>query len=286
VLNLFCVTGYRFHTLILNLNLNLNLILVLVLISAILFLPACDNSVDPLDRDTGIFSIYGYLDLDRQTHYIRVKDLNAPFTAEATRQLDALVTFRHLESGQATVLEAEVREHMGVYLHTFVYQGTILPDNAYQVTAVRSDGATVDVSTRAPTRPDPTAEPGSAGCLTPVVFRLGPLNGGTVVLRFGAGPGESDPKGPPVVFRDGEDTTDGFITYTFIPQEEADAFRDPGLPVQPCYLDFYTGRVYLIYTHYSAGFHEQIAADPFDIFASTQRFGALYTDTFTVELIE
>lgn len=45
--------------------------------------------MDPIDQDTGIYGIYGALDLDNQVNYIRIKDLKAEFTEAATDTIDA-----------------------------------------------------------------------------------------------------------------------------------------------------------------------------------------------------
>jgi hypothetical protein len=248
---------------------------------------SCDNTIDPLDRDQGIYSVYGYLDLNEETHYIRVKDLNAPFTAEATEQLDATVTLRNLGSGHSAVLAPEIMEYEGVYLHTFVYNSVVVPDNNYQVTVERSDGAVVELVTRTPTKPGPRVEPVNEYCDVPVVFKLAPLNGGTVVLRFGY---DTDPRrqnawGPSVVIRGDPDQPSIPISHTFIPHEELSRI----LPFVPpanirCNVYLTTGNLFISYIHYAPGFYEQFAGVPFDAITSTHRFGALYYDTLAVPI--
>lgn len=248
---------------------------------------SCDNSIDPIDRDQGIYSVYGYLDLNEETHYIRVKDLNAPFTAEATEQLDATVTLRNLSSGQSAVLQPEIREYEGVYLHTFVYNSVVVPDNDYQVTVERSDGAEVEILTRTPTKPGPRVEPVNEFCDVPVVFELAPLNGSTVVLRFGydTDPEDRNAWGPRIVFSGDPGQPLQNLTYTFIPHEELSRILPRFSPQDiRCSEWLTTGNIFISYIHYAPGFYEQFAGVPFDALTSTQRFGALYYDTLAVPI--
>ena len=67
----------------------------------------CDNSFDPLDEETGIYAIYGVLDLNDSTNYIRIRDLNVPFTAEATESIDAEVSLEILDNAQSFTLNSE-----------------------------------------------------------------------------------------------------------------------------------------------------------------------------------
>ncbi len=47
----------------------------------------CDNTIDPFSED-GSFSVYGYLSTTSDRQVVRVKDLRAPFTREATHTSD------------------------------------------------------------------------------------------------------------------------------------------------------------------------------------------------------
>lgn len=241
---------------------------------------SCDNSLNPIDRDTGIFAFYGFLDLNQETHYIRVRDLNAPFTKEATETLDAAVSLHNLSQGTLTLLESQIREYEGVFLHTFVYNNTVIPDNKYQIIIERSDGAAVDMSITTPTRPEPHAAPLNQNCHMPVEFVMEPMNGGTVVLWVGLGPG--GPWGPRQVLKSDAGPLSGNVTFTFIPSEQVSFILPFNITERRCGRWLRDSNMYIHYIHYSTGFYEQIANDSFDILASTQRFGAFYSDTFAI----
>ncbi|TVR14597.1 MAG: DUF4249 family protein, partial [Balneolaceae bacterium] len=146
---------------------------------------SCDNSLDPIDLETGIYSIYGFLDLNEQTHYIRVRDLNAPFTIEATDSLDATVSLQNLDRGSTVILDSRVWDHEGVNHHTFVYNNQIIPNDTYRLAVERSDGFAVNATITAPTKPEPHVAPLNQNCYVPVDFEMEPLFGSTVVLQTG-----------------------------------------------------------------------------------------------------
>lgn len=243
---------------------------------------SCDNSLDPLDTDTGIFSIYGFLDLNEQTNHIRVRNLNAPFTKKATENLDASVLLQNLNQGTETILESYLVEHEGVFLHNFVYNNQVIPDNEYRLTVERSDGAAVDMTITTPTMPEPVAEPLNQNCYIPIEFSMEPINGGTVVVRFGLGPDEDDdPWGATQILRPNENQNPGKIAYTFTPHDLVISILPGNDPNRRCGQYLYTGNIYVSYIHYGPGFFEQITNDTFDVM-NTQRFGAVYYDTLAV----
>lgn len=256
-------------------NLGLYVIVVLLFLS-------CNNTIEPIDEDTGIYAIYGFLDLKEQTHYIRIRDLNTPFTREATETINASVTFHNLTLGSSYPLESERREHQDVYQHNFVFRDNVFADHDYSLIVERSDGVTVEANIRTPTMPEPVAEPLNQNCFVPVSFELGPLNGGTVVLRLGLGPNRNDRWGTSHVLKPNEDQSLGKVIFTFIPHDQVINILPGTNPDQRCAQHLRTGNIYVSYIHYSPGFYERIINDPFDILASTQRFGALYHDTLAV----
>lgn len=263
-------------------------------ISSIVILPAilgfltsgCEANLDPIDRDAGLYGIYGALDLNRQTNYIRVKDLNAELTGEATDTLDAIVTLENLESGIVDTLPRTRLQFEDIYLHNFIVDGQIAPDTPYRITAERTDGAQTSIETLTPTQPVPAAEPENQDCSIPITVTFEPINGGTIVIRMGI-PFENDIYGPiywapPQVLEEESDQANR-ITYTFIPQVQVDVI--PGSVTNGQDLDctdLDDDDFLISYSHYSPGFYEKIENDPFDIRASTERFGAFYRDTLAV----
>ena len=259
-----------------------------IVIILLLFLISCDNSLDPLDREKGIYAVSGVLDLNKTENYIRVKDLNAPFTLEATDSLGAVVTFENLESGDRTVLESNRVEEDGVYLHNFRVDEKILPDTPYRLSVEGSDGEDVVIDALTPTNSEPEIHPLNENCYTPINFDINPSNGGTIAVRFGLRiPNRArvdtvwqDPIVLTPEVLDGEER----ISLTFLPNDRIQLVVGPsGFPRLRC-VHLNEPAVFISYAHYGRGFYEKVAPNEFDIFGSTDRFGAFYRDTVRVPI--
>lgn len=258
---------------------------IFLLIAAILFVGCDDNTLNPIDRDRGLYGIYGALNLNKEVNYIRVKDLNAELTEEATDTIDATVTLENLETGVIDTLPSTRLQFEDIYLHNFIVNGPINPDTPYRVRAERSDGKSTSIETLTPTMPGPVAKPQNQDCSTPITVIFEPTNGSTIVLRVGI-PFESV-LGPiywatPQELKD-EDNRQGSIVYTFTPQIQLDLV--PGSVTNGQDLDctdLDDDDFLISYSHYASGFYEKIDNENFDIVKSTDRFGAFYRDTLAV----
>lgn len=247
----------------------------------------CDNSLDPLDRDLGIYSIYGFLDLNEETHFIRIRDLNAPFTLQATESIDAAVSLQNLTRETIDILESRVKVHQGANQHTFEYHTEIIPEDEFLLSVERSDGMVVQIPITAPTKPEPKVVPQNQNCYVPINFEMDPLKGSTVVLQVGVR--ISDPRvryrwNEPIVLSAGDKNTPGDINYTFTPQNQLDElfiFQQQCDRLKEDDEEGDTGYIYLNYIHYGPGFYEQLEIEPFDI-EDTHQFGALYFDTLAI----
>lgn len=250
---------------------------------------SCDNSIEPIDLETGgIYSIYGFLDLNEETHYIRVRELKAPFTKEATESIDATVSLQNLNRGSTATLESRVRDHEGVILHDFVYNNEIMPKDTYKLTVKRSDGYAVNISITAPTKPEPRVAPINQNCYVPIEFEMEPLFDSTVVLQVGLLTYDERIREfviiwtPRKVFNVGADQTPGRMTYSFIPQEQLSNILH-FLPDPRCDRYVIDGNIYINYIHYGPGFYEQVTAETLSVI-DTQRFGAVYFDTLAIPI--
>lgn len=250
-----------------------------ILIIAIIII-SCDNTLEPINREKGIFGIYGFLDLNEEIHYIRVRDLNAPFTREATQELDATVTLRNITSGSSEILEMTIMEFEDVFLHNYIVKDEVIPNNEYQLSVERSDGAVVELTTITPRIIKPEAIPVNQDCYTPIDVEFAPLNGGTIALRVGIKLNREF-WGSLQVLRPNDYHPNNKAVFTFIPNQQVQVvpfFIDPNRRCN----DMNSNNIYIAFTHYSPGFFERIENDPFDIFFSTQRFGAFYEDTLAI----
>lgn len=242
-----------------------------------LFAGSCDNSFDPTDEAAGGYSVHGTLDLLEESSYIRVRDLNDPFTAEATEELEAVVTLQNLDSGVSTILDSNIREVEGVFLHTFQFDGGVVPDTPYRLRVENSEGIQTELETVTPTLPVPQIDRENDGCSTPTTITFQPMNGGTITLRFGTGPEEDDPWGRLIELRQlsGSD----LVSTTFSPLIRA---QGATLSFGVCSSLLRRGNLYVAIAHYSPGFYEKLNSEVTDILESTQQFGGFYADTLAI----
>lgn len=244
----------------------------------------CDNSFDPLDEETGIYAIYGVLDLNDSTNYIRIRDLNVPFTAEATESIDAEVSLEILDNAQSFTLNSEREDIEGVYEFNFLHDRPILPDETYQLSVKRSDGEEVVLTAISPTKPSPQISPLNQNCYTPIDFTIGPLNGGVIVYEIGFPLNRFYTNflwgSKQYFFPDSvEDSSE--LTFSFIPHEALTRASRFYSDDDQCGDLLPTAEIAVSYTHYGPGFYEQIFDSEFDI-QRTFRFGALYYDTLLI----
>lgn len=140
----------------------------------ILFISGCDNSLDPLDRERGQFSIYGVLDLNKQHNFIRVKDLNEPLLPGSTRDLAAEVTFMNMNTGDSEVMEDSVVKFQDIFTHNFKTTLPINPETKYRV-AVKDGDRMLSVSTTTPGIVSTDVNPKNGDCLTFIHISFEPL---------------------------------------------------------------------------------------------------------------
>lgn len=126
-----------------------------------LVLVSCDQSFDPALEQEKYFSIFGVLDLDADTQWIRVMPIRSS-AQSSSGEVDATVELQLLGSGQAIVLRDSLMRYTSpnpelesdVWAHNFWTTETILPDTVYRLTARRSDGATATTLVHTPTVPE------------------------------------------------------------------------------------------------------------------------------------
>ncbi len=241
---------------------------------------SCDNSLEPVDNN-GIIAFYGALDLDKETNFIRVRDLNAPFTTEATRELNFEVTLKNLDDGSLETLGQRRREYEGLYQYNYVVNQPIAPDTRYKFKVTRPDGHFVSKTILSPTYPVPVAEPVNQDCYTPIQVSFDPVNGSSFTYKIGFSLSGSIYWGARQYLLSADSTTTS-LSLTFIPVDELKLV--PFTRAMLRCTDLVSEYFYLSYAHYSKGFAESIFIEEFDIFESTQRLGAYYEDTLAIPI--
>lgn len=135
----------------------------------LIFFTGCEEpNIDALENEKGIYSIYGALDIDQTTNYIRVKDLRLPLSADSD-SIDAVTEFEILETGARTILRDTVVEFNGNFTHNYILNQDLAPKKSYKVTVNRSDGNSVSSVATMPGITEHEVEPSQvAQCVSPV----------------------------------------------------------------------------------------------------------------------
>lgn len=81
--------------------------LCLIALSAFI-LYSCDNSLNPVIKNKGIYVIYGYLDINSDTNYIRVKNLKVPLRKATANTFNGTVTLTNLDNGASQILQDSI----------------------------------------------------------------------------------------------------------------------------------------------------------------------------------
>lgn len=122
---------------------------------------SCEEDFEPLkDNAETPFSIYGYLETPADSNWVRISEVRNTLYTDEDASIDAVVTLEHLESGQKEEMKDSLFRYEGEFFaFNFKSDMTLEPDQAYLLTAARSDGQTSSARvSMPPTFPDPQAE--------------------------------------------------------------------------------------------------------------------------------
>lgn len=245
----------------------------LTLILVFTALSSCDNSMDPFNKEKGVYSIYGYLDLDKNVNYIRVKDLNKPLSRDSTDEIDATVTLENVTENKVETLQDTLFKYQDVYTHNFPTTMEINPGDKYQVTAERSDGELVTATATAPQIADANWGPTDSYCQFPIEITFEPVEY-KYDLELSIGFDYQDIRywvNPDVSQVEGK-----LIVYRFTPNSIINDFEIA------CHnLD--DDKLFAKYTHYGPDFDHMVSGNSEDP-EKTVTFGALYEDSFSFKI--
>lgn len=129
-----------------------------------------DRQINPYNEETGLYSVYGAIDLHETKNSIRVKNLKIPFDSEDSKLFDASVTFFDLRLGTSELLRDSIVAFPANYTHNFVLDKNLDPSSPYQIIVERPDGEFVSsmFSTPAVTETEVSFTGEKIGCYTPL----------------------------------------------------------------------------------------------------------------------
>lgn len=133
-----------------------------------LLLGGCDNTLAPRSEETGSLSVYGFLTVSDDKHFVRVRDLDRPVIDDTTGELDVDVRLQNLATGNVEVLQDSVVEFDGIYTHNFWVEKDIQPKSQYRLTVEGDAGEYVQATATLPTQTDVKVTPKAPRCTDPI----------------------------------------------------------------------------------------------------------------------
>ncbi len=256
------------------------LLILLILPASGLFVNGCDNSIEPLDEERGIFSIYGALDMNSDLNYIRVRDLNVPIRDGEIVDFEGRVTLENLSTAETEELRDRLVEFSGVYVWNFESSMPIEPETAYQVAAVSPEGRRVTAEATTPNFADVNVLNELPDCTTSVTVRFEPLTSGEIRPEFGIEwLGQifwtSFRSGPALKSKPEE-----ALEIRFTPRE----LIESALDLRKWCHELPGNTVYVRFTHFGPDFFEDTVSDTLRIPGGAGNFGAYYEDSHSFRI--
>lgn len=138
-------------------------------------LGGCDTTLEPYS-DRYSYSVYGFLSPSTRVQFIRVKPLDAPFTLNASRELDVEVTLENLTAGtrerlkDSVIVFQDATRH--AVTHNFWTDTPITRNTRYRLILRGPDGTTVKSTTTTPPKLDLQPFPEQGDCDTLFLIEL------------------------------------------------------------------------------------------------------------------
>lgn len=145
----------------------------------------CDNTLDPLDRERGIYSIYGGLDLKSDVNYLRVRNLNQPILENQEQEFNGTVSITNKRTSETVVLNDTLINVQNVFVRNFITTMPIEPETVYEVNAERPDGKKITATATSPALSEVSITPVAPDCTTRVNIDFDPVNIGYLEPEVG-----------------------------------------------------------------------------------------------------
>ena len=145
-----------------------------VLILLIFLVAACEEqTIDPIEESSGIYSIYGTIEIGESPNVVRIRNLKEPFLADSG-SFDGTVTFENMATGNISTLQDSVVDFSGNQTHNFIIEDEIEFNQSYLIRAERTDGLKSSSIATTPLPPDISFTPEEdILCDTPIQFVFG-----------------------------------------------------------------------------------------------------------------
>lgn len=260
---------------------------ILLIVAVASLISGCENNISVLDQETGLYSVYGALDINADTNYIRVRNLNTPLVGDSTRTLEATVTFENSRTGTSMVLEDSIVQFEGVYTHNFRTTADITPNTEYRVTVEHPDGRTAQATATTPAIAKTSVDPRGGDCETPIRITFDPVaSAGQLDPELGFNYGGTR-RWTPTFRPQTTGVAPGQVFLQFTPKQLLDAVFKPDSPFGGkevwCH-ELDSEDLYVRYTHFGPDFSEDSSSDSLNVPGGIGQFGGFYEDSFEFEI--
>lgn len=248
----------------------------------------CDNSVDPVVRNSEGYTIYGALDLRKDTSFIRVKDINVPLIADSTRTFEGLVRLRNITTGTESILQRKERVFDDITVFNF-YTTEVQEITTYEIEVEREGRVITSAIATTPADAELTINDENPRCLDTIEFTIDPyLKDELISFFYGfviqgqflqasfVSPAQVQEGGAP-------------FQTSFVVEEALQTVVSRNAPVlnpplpETC-SDLLDQNLYIEYIHYGPNFIQEVELDSVIVPGSFIRFGGLYDSTFSIPI--
>lgn len=110
------------------------------LFTAALLVGCEETTIEPFEQSNVAYTVYGALNTDSTTNYIRIKDAQSPLLANLDELEDFTVSFENLATGETKVLEKEIIFFNNNPTFNYIVEENLTPRTAYQLSIEGEDG--------------------------------------------------------------------------------------------------------------------------------------------------
>lgn len=257
-------------------------LLALSFLFSLLLTAACENNLDPINTEKGLYSIYGALDIDEDTNYVRIKDLNTTLDNQSSTDIDAEVILRNLNAGISETLEDSVVQFDDVSTHNFFTTMDITPNTEYELTVERSDGSTARALANTPLIADTEVGPTGETCYTNIELNIEPVSeSDQLELSIGFEMGGNTYW--TIMTPNRDENSPETVSISFSPKDILNRQFDPMFGGRCCF-QLSSTELYVRYNHYGSDFFGGGSADTLTIPGGIGTFGGMYDRTFSFEI--
>ncbi len=132
----------------------------------------CDNTLDPLDEEAGVFSMYGALDINEEENYIRANMLNYTIDDTSHTEFAGTMYLENLDTGDIEELRDTMIVSDGVRVFNFRTDMDIYPEHQYRAKIIGDEGGEIESVAKAPNIADFRAYPQQETCDVPITIEV------------------------------------------------------------------------------------------------------------------